>query len=104
MRGGKDGNKKKTKQRRECRAPARLKSGEHIAKTEVCRELWETRSSSHCPKVTYRKGREKKKLTDLSPQGSPTTPVSARVRQLAQSQALWLPPSRNEEHTEKGWT
>lgn len=61
--------------------------------------------SSHYPEATYPKG-ERKKRADPSLQGSPPSlsDPSGRVRQLVQSQALWMPPPRNEKHKEQDWT
>lgn len=59
---GTDGTKKKTKQRSECRALARFESGEHTRwrwkDAKVCRELWGTCTSSHCPEAIYPKRRK----------------------------------------------
>lgn len=64
----------------------------------VCRELWGGASiSSHCPEATYPKGR---KGRSEQIQASNALLLSDRVRQLVQSQALWLPPPRNEKHKE----
>lgn len=103
---GTDGTKKKTKQRRECKAPpglSQVSTRWGWKDARVCRELWGHASAATVLKPhIQREG--KKKLADLSPQGSLTAPASGRVRQLVPSQAPWLPPPRNEEHTEQGWT